>query len=95
MLNFIVSQLPMIFAEVHDPGAGFWDEVWGITFDPAHIIAEIIFTIVLDGLFVALVYNIVFKKMILPKLRRDIHKDIDEAHGEDHSSVHTIEDKNE
>jgi hypothetical protein len=29
-------------------------------------------------------YGIVFKKVLLPKLRRDIHKEIDIEHGIEH-----------
>ncbi len=54
-----------------------------IALDPNHIIAELLFTIVFDGLVVALLWGIVFKRMILPRLRRDIHKEIDEQHGID------------
>ena len=82
MIGTLLSSLP---TEVHDhEGLGFWAEVWAVTTDPAHIIAELIFTIIFDGLFVAFLYGVVFRKFILPKLRRDIHKDIDEAHGESH-----------
>jgi len=71
-----------LFKDIHDhSGGSFWDEVWSVALDPAHIIAELIFTLVFDGLIIAVFYNLIFKKIILPKLRRDIHKDIDEAHG--------------
>ena len=65
-------------------------ETWmSIALDPNHIIAELLFTIVFDGLVVALLWGIVFKRMILPRLRRDIHKEIDEQHGiEPHDDDH-------
>ena len=61
-----------------------------IALDPNHIIAELLFTIVFDGLVVALLWGIVFKRMILPRLRRDIHKEIDEQHGIEPHDDHEI-----
>jgi hypothetical protein len=59
---------------------------WSIAFDPNHIIAELIWTIIFDGLFVWFLYGFVFKKLILPKLRKDIHREIDAEHGISHES---------
>jgi hypothetical protein len=57
---------------------------WAIATDPNHIIAELIWTVIFDGLFVWFLYGVVFKKLVLPKLRKDIHKEIDEEHGIQH-----------
>ncbi|CAB4128254.1 hypothetical protein UFOVP111_18 [uncultured Caudovirales phage] len=57
---------------------------WDIATDPNHIIAELIWTVIFDGLFVWFLYGVVFKKYILPKLRKDIHKEIDAEHGIQH-----------
>jgi hypothetical protein len=57
---------------------------WEIATDPNHIIAELIWTVIFDGLFVWFLYGVVFKRLILPKLRKDIHKEIDEEHGIQH-----------
>ncbi len=62
----------------------FWQDAWSVTTDPAHIFAELVFTVIFDGLIVAVFYNLIFKKIILTKLRKEIHKDIDEAHGTTH-----------
>lgn len=59
---------------------------WSIATDPNHIIAELLWTVIFDGLIVWFLYGIVFKKYLLPKLRRDIHAEIDEEHGIEHSS---------
>ncbi|CAB5219775.1 hypothetical protein UFOVP221_135 [uncultured Caudovirales phage] len=59
---------------------------WEIALDPNHIIAELLWTIVFDGVFVWFFYNIIFKKHILPKLRKDIHAEIDEEHGIEHNN---------
>ncbi|MFM2412422.1 MAG: hypothetical protein RLZZ587_755, partial [Actinomycetota bacterium] len=33
-------------AEAHDAGLSFWDELWAITLDPAHIVSELIWQII-------------------------------------------------
>jgi hypothetical protein len=63
---------------------GLWEEAWSIFTDPSHIIAELGWTIIQDVVVIWLFYGIVFKKMILPRLRREIHKEIDEEHNIKH-----------
>lgn len=57
---------------------------WELATDPHHIIAELIWTVTFDFIVVALLYNVVFKRYILPKLRKQIHAEIDEEHGVSH-----------
>jgi hypothetical protein len=59
-------------------------EAWSIFTDPAHIIAELSWTIIQDFVIIWLLYGTVWKKMILPRLRREIHKEIDEEHNISH-----------
>ena len=60
-------------------------ETWLQIFsDPNHIIAEILWTIIQDGFVIWLLYGVVFKRTILPKLRKDIHKEIDQEHNINH-----------
>lgn len=63
----------------------FWTEVWSITLDPAHMVAELISAIIIDIVVIALMYNFVFKKFILPtiqaRLTKEIHTEIDVEHG--------------
>lgn len=62
-----------------------WEEYLHVVTDPAHIFAELTFTLVFDGVVIAFLYGVVFKKIILPRLRKEIHKEIDAEHGiEDH-----------
>lgn len=69
----------------HDhTGESVWQAAWEIFTDPSHIIAELGWTLIQDVLILGLLYGVVFKKMILPKLRRDIHKEIDSEHGYEH-----------
>lgn len=62
----------------------FWQDYMGVAFDPAHVLAEITFTILFDFVLLFLVWGVFFKKVVLPKIRRDIHKEIDAEHGYEH-----------
>ncbi len=66
------------------PGLGLLQEAWAVFTDPAHILAELSWTIIQDVVIVWLLYGTLFKKVILPKIRKDIHKEIDLEHGIDH-----------
>ena len=66
--------------EAHD----LWGGAWAIFTDPSHIIAELGCTIIQDVLVIWLAYGILFKKVILPRLRHEIHKEIDEEHNITH-----------
>ena len=55
-----------------------------VALDPNHIIAEALFTIVFDGVIVAFLYGLVWKRMVLPKLKHDIHTEIDKSHNYKH-----------
>lgn len=74
--------------EGHEHSNDFWLEVWTITLDPAHMVAELISAIIIDVVVIALMYNFVFKKFILPamksRLAKEIHKEIDVEHGYSH-----------
>ena len=67
-----------------DAELGLWEEAWEIFTDPSHIIAELGWTIIQDVVIIWLLYGIVFKKIILPRLRKEIHKEIDEEHNISH-----------
>lgn len=71
-------------------GGTIWQEFLSVAFDPAHILAELFFTIVFDGLVIAVLYQIVFKKLLLPRMCRDIHRQIDEEHGLGHDDEHGV-----
>jgi hypothetical protein len=60
-------------------------ETWiSIVTDPNHIVAEVIINILFDGLVIALGYGIIVKKIVLPYLRKNIHKYIDQRHNVEH-----------
>lgn len=57
-------------------------ETWiDIVTDPNHIIAEVIINIVFDLLIITLGYGIIIKKFVIPHLRKNIHKYVDDKHG--------------
>ena len=57
---------------------------WNIFTDPNHIAAELGWTIIQDFVVLWLLYGVVFKKCILPKLTNRIHAEIDKEHGIEH-----------
>jgi hypothetical protein len=62
-----------------------WEHAWEIFTDPAHVLAELGWTLLQDVLIIGVLYGLVFKKIILPKLRKDIHEEIDAEHGITHT----------
>ena len=63
-----------------------FNETWfDIVTDPNHIIAEIIINILFDGLIIALGYGIIIKKVVMPYLRKNIHRYVDDKHGVVHA----------
>lgn len=63
----------------------FWGEFLYLVTDPAHIAFEVFYTFVLDILIVFLIWGVIIKKWIIPKLRNDLHKQVDAEHGIVHS----------
>ncbi|MBC9704868.1 MAG: hypothetical protein H9W81_07810 [Enterococcus sp.] len=63
---------------------GFWAEFFSLLTDPAHLAFEFVFSIVFDFLIVTIIYGVVVKKVIIPRLRKSIHEEIDREHGVDH-----------
>ena len=60
---------------------------WDIFTNPPHIIAELLWTLIQDVIIGWFFYGIIWKKYVFPKLRRDIHREIDEEHGVTHDSI--------
>ena len=77
-------QLIEFVTEAGHTAEGLWPEAWAIFSDPSHIIAELGWTLIQDVVLIWLLYGTVWKKMILPRLRREIHKEIDEEHNIQH-----------
>lgn len=77
-------QLIQFVTEAGHSSEGLWPEAWAIFTDPSHIIAELGWTLIQDVVLIWLLYGTVWKKIILPRLRREIHKEIDEEHNIKH-----------
>lgn len=65
-------------------GSDFWTEFIALLTDPAHLAFEFVFSIVFDFLIVTIIYGVIVKKVIIPRLRKSIHEEIDREHGMDH-----------
>lgn len=63
---------------------GFWEEFLALLSDPAHLAFELVFSLVFDILIVTILYGIIIKKIIIPRLRKSIHEEIDREHGVEH-----------
>lgn len=61
-------------------------EFWAVFTDPAHALSELASSIVIDGLFIFLIYQTLIKRVLLPKW----HKEIDEEHGIEHVDKNDI-----
>ena len=70
----------------HEEG-NVWEHAWEIFTDPAHILPEIAWHLIIEVVVIAFFYGVIVKKVILPKLRRDIHKEIDREHGITHEDT--------
>jgi p-aminobenzoyl-glutamate transporter AbgT len=60
-----------------------WNEAWAVISDPAHAIAEVFYNIAVDLVIIPIVV-LLYKKIREPKLRAQIHKEIDAEHGVTH-----------
>lgn len=61
-------------------------DAWGIFTDPGHFIAEIWFTLVIDFLVLFLGYQLLVKRVLIPRLRKQIHRELDAELKIDHES---------
>ncbi len=74
--------------EASAAGMSIWEEAWGIFTDPAHIMAELSWTIIQDVILVWLLYGTVWKKMILPRLHEKFDKEHKIVHHDDEHEQH-------
>lgn len=76
-----------IFAEAHhhdtENAHSIFEEAWHLITDPAHAITEVFYSLLFDLLIIP-VTILVYKKIREPKLRKEIHKEIDKEHGIQH-----------
>lgn len=71
-------------ADEHAEGSGgTFGEAWALITDPSHAIAEVVYNIAVDLVIVPIAV-LLYKKIREPKLRAEIHKEIDDEHGVTH-----------
>lgn len=64
---------------MHEDGT-WWDQYLHLLQNPAHWIFEITVSIIFDLVIVYLGYQILVKKFVIPRLRKEIHEEIDRDH---------------
>lgn len=77
----MIVALSSLIAEAHGHDLTSWvDEYIQLLHDPAHILFELTFSVVFDFLIVYLGYQIFIKRVVIPRLRHEIHQEIDDEH---------------
>lgn len=69
---------------LHEHGDSLLQEFWALFTDPAHALAELASAIVFDLVVIALVWGVLIKKVIIPKITKKVHAEIDREHGIEH-----------
>jgi hypothetical protein len=68
----------------HVEAGSVWEEFLHIATDPAHLLFELLFSVVFDVIIVSLIWGVVIKKIIIPRIKKDVHAQFDEEHGFSH-----------
>lgn len=72
-------------------GEGVLQEAWEIFTDPGHFLAEVGFTLIIDFVVLFLGYQLLVKRVVIPRLRKQIHRELDTELGvskEQHDEHH-------
>lgn len=64
-------------------GESIWQQAFELITEPAHAITEVFYSLLFDALLIP-VTILIYKKIREPKLRQEIHAEIDNEHGIDH-----------
>jgi len=80
-----MSQL-LILAEAHGANKSFWQDFTSVLLDPAHILSELVFSVVFDVLVGYLIWGLLIRRVLIPRLRRDIHREVDEEQHIEHTA---------
>lgn len=71
-----------ILLELHaHESSDFFTEFGELLGSPAHWAFELLFSVLFDLIVISLIYGIVIKKFIIPRLKKTIHAEIDKEHG--------------
>lgn len=91
-MNLLISVMGILALHTENETGNVWEDAWSIFTDPGHFIAELGFTIIIDFVLLFLGYQLLIKKIIIPRLKNQIHKDLDEElhleHTEDGGHIH-------
>lgn len=68
----------------HEHSGDFWVDFIDLLTNPAHLAFEFVFSVAFDFVMVTILYGIVIKKIIIPRLRKSIHEELDKEHGVEH-----------
>lgn len=71
----------------HSHGSGdgsIWEAAWDLITEPAHAITEVFYSLLFDAILIPITI-LIYKRIREPKLRAEIHKEIDAEHGLEHS----------
>lgn len=73
----------------HEHGSLF-QEFWAVFTDPAHALSELASAIIFDLVVIALLWGVLIKKVIIPRITKRVHAEIDREHGIDHDGPSSI-----
>lgn len=69
----------------HEEGLSFTEEFTELVSSPAHWLFELMFSVLFDLIIISLIYGVIIKKFLIPRLRKSIHAEIDREHGIEHT----------
>lgn len=72
----------------HETGQTLLQETWGLITDPAHALTEIFYSFLFELLIIPVIIYL-YKKFREPRLRAQIHKEIDAEHGIQHTDCNS------
>jgi hypothetical protein len=80
----------MILAAVNEAGqhVSLFQDTVGVLTDPAHVIAELVISVVFE-LLQALAVIWLWKRIVKPRLTKAVHAEVDAEHGVTHHDDHT------
>lgn len=78
--TLITSAIVHLHAHEENQEHSWFEEYLYLLQDPAHVMFEITISVIFDFLIIFMGYKLFLKKIVLPKLRREIHKELDDEH---------------
>lgn len=71
-----------ILLELHaHEHADFMTEFTELLSSPAHWAFELLFSVLFDLIVISLIYGFIIKRVIIPRLKKSLHDEIDKEHG--------------